>query len=306
MDLRHLHHILLLADERNFSRAAARAHLTQSAFSRSIQTAESLAGVKFFDRTPHRVTPTTVGARIIERGRRLLDEAGDLDREIRYLEAGISGDVHIGAGTTVAASFLAGVTVQFHHAHPNVGLNISVSHWHVLRDDLRAGRIDFFIADTLELINDTDLTITLLPPPPGSLFCRAGHPLLTSAITRERLSACDFTSTPLPASMAGFFTQLLKRPADQPLLAVECNSIDVLRRVTLETDAILGTLRLAVANELASGALVDLWPHLPSSLRKIPPPHSRWGIVRPAGRTQSPAAEHFMSELAAAAQAGYD
>jgi DNA-binding transcriptional LysR family regulator len=69
MDLRHLEHILLLADELNFSRAAERAHLTQSAFSRSVQAAEAAAGVKFFDRTRRSVKPTAVGLRIIERGR---------------------------------------------------------------------------------------------------------------------------------------------------------------------------------------------------------------------------------------------
>ena len=109
MDLRHLHHLLLLADELNFSRAAERAHLTQSAFSRSIQAAEGLAGVKFFDRTQRSVKPTAVGARIIERGRRILAEAKDLDREIRFLEQGIAGHLRIGAGATVGGSVLTAI-----------------------------------------------------------------------------------------------------------------------------------------------------------------------------------------------------
>ena len=78
--------MLFLAEELNFSRAAKRAYLTQSAFSRSIQAAETQAGVKFFDRTRRSVKPTSVGKRIIERGRSILSEARDLDREIRYLE----------------------------------------------------------------------------------------------------------------------------------------------------------------------------------------------------------------------------
>ena len=112
MDIRHLQHVLLLAEELNFSRAAERAHLTQSAFSRSIQTAETQAGVKFFDRTQRSVKPTAVGKRIIERGRSILSEARDLDREIRFLESGHACQLSIGAGTTIAASILPGVTTR--------------------------------------------------------------------------------------------------------------------------------------------------------------------------------------------------
>ena len=37
MDLKRLKHLVALADTRNFGRAAIQCHLTQSAFSRSIQ-----------------------------------------------------------------------------------------------------------------------------------------------------------------------------------------------------------------------------------------------------------------------------
>ena len=40
MDLKHLSHLVALDDERHFARAAQRVHLSQPAFSRSIQAAE--------------------------------------------------------------------------------------------------------------------------------------------------------------------------------------------------------------------------------------------------------------------------
>lgn len=298
MDLRHLHHLLLLADELNFSRAAERAHLTQSAFSRSIQAAESLAGVKFFDRTQRSVKPTAVGARIIERGRRILAEARDLEREIGFLEQGIAGHLRIGAGATVAASILTAATAVFHRDHPHVTLTIEVSHWSMLREDLRGERIDFFIADTSELAGDPALLIEPLPAPEGSLFCHPNHPLLGAPITRERLRACEFTGTPLPHEARRRFAELLGAgTAGRGLLGVECNNMDVLRRLAMDTDAVLLTLRLAVAAEVAAGKLVDIWPLLPVTLRRGGTLASPWGIVRPAGRTQSPAAERFMARL---------
>ena len=50
MDLKRLNHLIALADERNFGRAALRVHLSQPAFSRSIQAAETELGLQLFDR----------------------------------------------------------------------------------------------------------------------------------------------------------------------------------------------------------------------------------------------------------------
>ncbi|MEJ0048830.1 MAG: LysR family transcriptional regulator [Rhodospirillales bacterium] len=50
MDLKKLGHAVVLEEERNFARAAARVHITQSALSRSIQALEAELGVRLFDR----------------------------------------------------------------------------------------------------------------------------------------------------------------------------------------------------------------------------------------------------------------
>lgn len=304
MDLRHLEHILLLADELNFSRAAERAHLTQSAFSRSIQAAEALAGVAFFDRTRRSVKPTDIGQRIIERGRRILAEAGDLDREIRFLEAGVGGAIRIGAGLTQAASILPQVALDFHRQYPGVKLTFGVGHWSSLVDDLMHERIDFLISDISELDSHPGLQITPLPPREGSLFCRAGHPLLQGPLSQERLAACEFAGSPLPTGIARQMARLIDpQGTREQLLAIECNSMGMLRRLTLDSDLILLNLVISVAREVEQGLLVDLKPLLPAELASSLTVLSHWGIARRAGRTQSPAAERFIDCLIAGCQA---
>jgi DNA-binding transcriptional LysR family regulator len=49
LSLRALKHFSVLAEERHFSRAAARLHLTQSALTRSIQGLEDTLGIKLLD-----------------------------------------------------------------------------------------------------------------------------------------------------------------------------------------------------------------------------------------------------------------
>ena len=58
MDLRRLNHLVALADTRNFSRAATQCHLSQPAFSRSVQAAEEELGLQLFDRNALEVTCT--------------------------------------------------------------------------------------------------------------------------------------------------------------------------------------------------------------------------------------------------------
>lgn len=51
INLKHLRHLELLAEELNFSRAAERANLSQTAFSRSIQALETEFGLRYLIET---------------------------------------------------------------------------------------------------------------------------------------------------------------------------------------------------------------------------------------------------------------
>ena len=76
--------------------------------------------------------------------------------------------------------------------------------------------------------------------------------------------------------------------------------MDMLRRLTLETDLVLLNLEISMAAELRQGLLVHLWPRLAPSIARNVSLHSKWGITRLAGRTQSPAAERFIACVEAA------
>ena len=82
IDLRKLKHLVLLAEELNFSRAAEKAHLSQTAFSRSIQALEQECGLHLFDRGTRTVKITTSGQHLLAKARSLGAQASDL---IRFL-----------------------------------------------------------------------------------------------------------------------------------------------------------------------------------------------------------------------------
>src|SRR3954471_14665898 len=79
VEIRHLRAFVAVAEDLNFSRAAARLYLSQPALSRQIRALERLLGCELLRRTTHRVELTIAGSALLDRARRLL---GDLDEAI--------------------------------------------------------------------------------------------------------------------------------------------------------------------------------------------------------------------------------
>lgn len=77
VNLRDLEYISALETERNFTRAAQRAHIAQPAFSQAILRIERRLGVTLFDRTSRTVSPTPAGALLASRARQILIEVTD-------------------------------------------------------------------------------------------------------------------------------------------------------------------------------------------------------------------------------------
>jgi LysR family transcriptional regulator, hypochlorite-specific transcription factor HypT len=78
MDLSWFTDFVALTESGSFSRAAARRHITQPAFSRRIRALEQWTGAALFERGPRVVTLTEAGRRLLpwaETLRRQVDEA---------------------------------------------------------------------------------------------------------------------------------------------------------------------------------------------------------------------------------------
>ena len=72
MEFRQLRYAIAVAEERHFTRAAARLHVAQSALSHQVAALESELGARLFDRTSRRVTLTSAGEDFVLHAREVL------------------------------------------------------------------------------------------------------------------------------------------------------------------------------------------------------------------------------------------
>jgi DNA-binding transcriptional LysR family regulator len=298
MDLKRMRHLVTLADERNFARAAGRVHLSQPAFSRSVQAAEAELGLRLFDRGGTEVKCTAAGAFVIERARKLLFDSSCLDRDVDLYRQGQAGEIAFGVGPFPAATLLPRLMIELRKRHAGVQVRVEVNNWQYLVEHLHDEEIDLFVADSRDVPRDAGLTITPLARQSGSFYCRAGHPLLGEKDLRaQALLPYGLASVRLPKAVVEQFAALLGVPPGQNLpLAMECDDVATLKRVAMATDTVLGCTHAAVAAELAAGTLVQL------PLRGLPPLYAQMGLVALAGRSHSPVAQFVVDQFQALAR----
>ena len=289
-ELRRLQHLVALADELHFARAADRVSLSQPAFSRSIQALESQAGMKLFEREAGAVRPTPAGEFLIARARRLLFDARCVGRDVELYRDSRLGDTAIGAGPLPALTLLPDVISALRRQFPEVGLRVEVNNWRLLLERLQAEDIEFFVADVRELPPDAALEVRSLGRQHGGFYVRAGHPLAGKSRALSEVWAFGIAAVRLPEAVKSGLASLMGLPSAEAIsLSLQCDDIALLRSTMLQTDTVLALTDTAMRGDLASGAVVPL------QVRGLPPTFSEMGVARLRNRTPSPAAQKVVS-----------
>lgn len=181
---RDLRAVIALIEERNFTRAAERMHLSQSAFSALIQGVEESLGARLFERNTRNVTLTPEGRLFEEPARRVLADFDGMVADFRDHAQRRRGRVAVAALPSLAAGWLPGVFAEFRARYPGIEIALLDQLSEQCRNLVRSGQADFALATAGD--KDADLATEALCADEFHLVCRKDHPLAQQAEIRLR------------------------------------------------------------------------------------------------------------------------
>ena len=157
MDLRQLKYLVALAEERHFTRAAAREHIAQPALSQQIKRLEEEVGLTLVERSTRQVTITDAGELLVARGRRILAEVEAARAELESLKGVESGRVTVGTMHTMGPVDVSLVLAIFHERHPAVELTVREQSSEELAAMLRDDELDLAFLSVTEQLESEGL-----------------------------------------------------------------------------------------------------------------------------------------------------
>jgi DNA-binding transcriptional LysR family regulator len=145
MELRHLEYFVAVAEERSFTRAAARLHVVQSGVSAAIKALEHELDAPLLERTSKRVALTDAGQALLPRARATLDAAVAARDAVDEVRGGLRGTLRLGTLTSISLIDVPAMLGEFHRTHPGVTVQLTVS------SRGSAGLLESLTAGSLEL-----------------------------------------------------------------------------------------------------------------------------------------------------------
>jgi DNA-binding transcriptional LysR family regulator len=187
--------VLLVAETHNFRMAAERAHISQPALSRRVQSAEQKLNATLFDRDKHGVALTDAGAELMPIAQRMLSEFHDSLSDLSEFIAGRRGSVNIWALPSVAAALLPATAQVLQKSHPQVRLVIQAASARQVTQAVSEGKADVGIS--IEISGQpADVEFTPLLKENFMLICPVDDPLAQ----RKRVGWSVFANRPFVAS----------------------------------------------------------------------------------------------------------
>jgi DNA-binding transcriptional LysR family regulator len=261
--------------------------LTPAVASNRIRELEERLGVRLFNRTTRKLTPTEVGRAYYETAKRVLEAIEESEAAVASFSLQPKGALMVTAPLGIGRRIVAPLIPEFHAAFPGIEVRLRLSDRKV--DYLTEGVDVAFALGTLE---DSSLKMRTIADCERVLVATPGY-----------IAARGMPETPHDLLAQNHNCLLLRFPGsheyywtfathDGPLKITphgvfDADESDILTDWALQGAGIANRPRFEVARHLASGALVPLLPG-------TPPLPIRFACLYPHRRLQDPKVQAFI------------
>ncbi|WP_396603298.1 hydrogen peroxide-inducible genes activator [Algibacter sp. R77976] len=148
MTITQLYYVLAVAENQNFTKAAAKCFVTQPTLSMQIQKLEDQLDVQIFDRSKKPIELTEVGKKIVTQARNIVNESYRIQDIVDQQKGFIGGEFKLGIIPTVMPTLLPMFLKSFIKKHPKVKLKIEELTTDEIIARIKDGHLDAAIAAT--------------------------------------------------------------------------------------------------------------------------------------------------------------
>jgi DNA-binding transcriptional LysR family regulator len=156
VELQQLRYVLAVAELGNFTRAAERCFVVQSALSHQVAKLEQELGARLFHRTSRSVALTPAGAAFLPAARECVAAAERAQAEVFAATGEIRGRLSVGMIPGLASVDVPAALRAFHEEHPQVRIGLLTGGSNIIADKVRDGELDVAflgLADDIEIKN---------------------------------------------------------------------------------------------------------------------------------------------------------
>lgn len=193
MNLRQLEYFVSVAENLNFTKAAKKCFISQTAITLQIKSLEETVGVPLFIRDKHHVELTPAGKVYLNEARAILARAEDAVKLARTAAEGISGNLTIGFIRGYEQSLFSETLRGFHEAYPNISIQLVRDNMSALYGRLADGECDVAFNLSPYLQTYPELNHRFLKTFPMMAVLYPGHLLASrKSLTYQDLAKEDF------------------------------------------------------------------------------------------------------------------
>lgn len=228
MELRQLEAFVAVAEEQNFTRAAARLFVAQSGLSATIRTLERELRAPLFSRTTRQVEMTAAGEALLTEARRTLASAQAAAEVVAAVEGVRQGTLTLGIVQASSMFDLPGLLAGFRRAYPEIELRLRQGSSAELGRMLDERAVDLIFRAAFNG-SSSNLVSVPLARSPLVFACHAGHPFSDlDAVELRALSDLQLVSYPRGWGTRELSDLAFRAVGVEPHYAFEVNDIPTL------------------------------------------------------------------------------
>lgn len=231
MDIKQLEYFIAAAELSNFTKAAKKFYISQTAISQQIKSLEESLNVQLFTRSNRTVSLTPAGETFFKRAKQIINDLNNAIDETLKSNLGFNGSLKIGFTRGHNSYILYKSTQNFMNMYPDVDISIIDDNLGILYDKLNNNELDLVFSIDFNIKDLKNFQSIPIYSEPVYAIMNDNHPLANSKkLHRADLKDEKFVFLRRDEVPTGYDTMISKciKSGFSPNIVKHCNSLESL------------------------------------------------------------------------------